>query len=282
MKAASTAFLAALCLNLSAAAPGATQTAELPDRVVAPPDNPHRLSEEPSTGDALEEQELPDRAAETPLPEPRPEALAPEAKPEARPTRPPASPGTQTVSTPASPPPEELACRKRLAELGVAFAVRPGEADASGCSMPWPVSVSNLGSGIAIEPDALLNCATAETAARFARDTLKGEVRAAFSTDLRAVRQVSGYVCRPRNGQTKLSEHAFGNALDIGGFVLKDGRNVAVARSTDLSVSRFLARIREAACGPFKTVLGPGTDADHSDHLHLDLAERRNGSTYCR
>ncbi|TIQ63130.1 MAG: extensin family protein, partial [Mesorhizobium sp.] len=36
------------------------------------------------------------------------------------------------------------------------------------------------------------------------------------------------------------------------------------------------------ACGPFKTVLGPGSDADHSLHLHLDLAPRRNGGTFCQ
>ncbi|TIS79786.1 MAG: extensin family protein, partial [Mesorhizobium sp.] len=44
----------------------------------------------------------------------------------------------------------------------------------------------------------------------------------------------------------------------------------------------FLNAVRKAACGPFKTVLGPGSDADHSLHLHLDLAPRRNGGTFCQ
>lgn len=45
---------------------------------------------------------------------------------------------------------------------------------------------------------------------------------------------------------------------------------------------RFLERIHKSACGPFATVLGPDANEDHRDHLHLDLAQRRNDSTYCR
>ena len=36
----------------------------------------------------------------------------------------------------------------------------------------------------------------------------------------------------------------------------------------------FLNAISASACGYFTTVLGPGSDAAHSDHLHLDLALR--------
>lgn len=45
---------------------------------------------------------------------------------------------------------------------------------------------------------------------------------------------------------------------------------------------RFLDRVHAGACGPFKTVLGPGTDADHAVHFHLDMAARRNGFQYCK
>ncbi|MBO0904984.1 extensin family protein [Jiella sonneratiae] len=53
------------------------------------------------------------------------------------------------------------------------------------------------------------------------------------------------------------------------------------ARSEDARERQFLTRIRAAACGPFKTVLGPGTDADHTTHFHLDMAARHGGATYC-
>lgn len=236
-----------------------------------------RPEDAPKTGRENERQEPAADPAEAPGADParRPETKPEEAEPLPKDPR-------STMPVPAEPPAEELACRKRLETLGVAFETRPGERNEAGCAMPWPVSVSTLGKGIAIEPAALVNCATAEAAARFAQEVVAEEARSAFSTGLRTVRQVSGYVCRPRAGTKKLSEHAFGNAIDFGGFVLEDGREIVVARSEDLSTSRFLARLRTAACGPFKTVLGPGSDEDHADHIHLDLAPRRNGSEFCQ
>ncbi len=240
-------------------------------------------------------------AGPPPVPEPRPEdadAAEPRAEPgpeDAGPTEQQSGPEADETAEPETPPDprsempasatpsaDELACRQRLDALGVAFETRPPESDASGCALPWPVTVSGLGAGIALDPPATLNCETAEATARFAQQVVAGETRAAFSVDLKSVRQVSGYVCRPRAGLEKLSEHAFGNAIDFGAFVLEDGREIAVARSENLSTSRFLARVRQAACGPFTTVLGPGTDEAHADHFHFDLAPRRPGSTYCR
>ncbi|MCV0397592.1 MAG: extensin family protein [Rhizobiaceae bacterium] len=179
-------------------------------------------------------------------------------------------------------PPEEMACRARLSELGVRFQTRPPELDDADCPLPFPVSMETLGAGIAIEPAALVNCATAEATARFAQEHVAPLASELLGSGLTTVRQVSGYVCRPRRGTDTISEHATGNAIDFGGFVLEDGREIAASKTQDVKVGRFFARLRHAACGPFKTVLGPGTDADHADHFHFDLAERRNGSTYCR
>ena len=92
----------------------------------------------------------------------------------------------------------------------------------------------------------------------------------------------SAYVCRSRNGNAKLSEHALGNAIDIASFVLGDGRQVDVKAGAEQKEQEFLDGLRKAACGPFKTVLGPGSDADHALHFHFDLAKRRSGSTFCQ
>ena len=54
------------------------------------------------------------------------------------------------------------------------------------------------------------------------------------------------------------------------------------AAKEDHREKKFLDAVRSAACGPFKTVLGPGTDADHATHFHFDMAARRNGATYCK
>ncbi len=106
--------------------------------------------------------------------------------------------------------------------------------------------------------------------------------QAEFGQTLKSVSHASAYVCRPRNGTRKLSEHAFGNALDIASFTLSDGTMVAVELRPDEKPAIFLGKLRKAACGPFKTVLGPGSDPDHALHFHLDLAPRRHGGTFCQ
>ncbi len=40
--------------------------------------------------------------------------------------------------------------------------------------------------------------------------------------------------------------------------------------------------LRKEACAKFTTVLGPGSDGYHEEHIHLDLAERRNGYRICQ
>jgi len=255
----------------------------------------------------------PRKLGEMPLPEPRPEATAPaDARPapvgdaqppekapvpQENPEKPkagdegskaredqqkqPADPRS-TAPRSAIMPADEVACRKRLDALGVEFEERKPESDPSGCALPYPVAVKSLGKTIAISPDALMDCAMAEAVARFAVNVVSPAAKAAYGAKLKSVSQASGYVCRPRNGNTKLSEHAFGNALDISRFTLSDGTVIDVEPKPDEKAAKFIADIRKAACGPFKTVLGPGSDPDHERHLHLDLAPRKNGGTVCQ
>ncbi len=191
-----------------------------------------------------------------------------------------ADPRSQTVAlTPM--PAEETACRAQLRSLGVEFEDRPAESSPDGCSMPYPVSVRSLGKGIALQPAALMDCAMAQTMTTFTSSVIDPALKAEYGRDLKSIGQASAYVCRPRNGTIKLSEHAFGNALDIARFTLDDGTNVDVSPDPGEKAAKVLAAVRSAACGPFKTVLGPGSDADHALHLHFDLAPRRNGGTYC-
>lgn len=186
---------------------------------------------------------------------------------------------------PASPgkmPGKELACRIRLQALGVKFENLPPETREEGCSIPYPISLKSLGSDISLSPDAVMNCAMAEAAARFAIEIVSPAAKDEFGQGLKHISHASAYVCRPRNGTRKLSEHAFGNALDISSFTLTDGRTIAVEQAPNEDAGRFLSKVRKSACGPFKTVLGPGSDADHALHFHFDLAPRRNGGTFCQ
>ena len=105
-----------------------------------------------------------------------------------------------------------------------------------------------------------------------------------LGSKLAAIETGPGYVCRNRNNEPagKLSEYAKGNALDIFAFALSDGRRVAL-RPADRpapTVAAFLAAVRVTACGYFLTVLGPGSDAAHAEHLHLDLGLHGRSTNY--
>ena len=88
------------------------------------------------------------------------------------------------------------------------------------------------------------------------------------------------------NGQAgaHISEHAFGNALDIAAFVLADGRRVTVKDGWKGSPEEqgFLRDIQAAACDQFTTVLAPGSNQFHYDHIHVDLMRRASGRRICQ
>jgi Extensin-like protein C-terminus len=84
----------------------------------------------------------------------------------------------------------------------------------------------------------------------------------------------------------RLSEHSFANAVDVGGFRLADGSIITVLKGWKggLEEQNFLREIHAGACRNFATVLGPGADAFHYDHFHMDLARhgRRGDRSICR
>ena len=243
-----------------AAGPGAlAQIDDLPDRMEVPPQKP----EQPAPDDSEGEPAVPEAA---PLPEPRPE-------------RPEAAEEEDDAPMPA----EEVSCRERLRAAGVAFSEHPPISEEEGCMAAHPLLVTGLPGGVELRPAAVLTCAMAEATAGFVRDHASPLVEETFGSPLSAIDQVSSYVCRARASGSKLSEHAFANALDWGSLELDDGTSIDVRshRRAEPRRARLIARLRDAACGPFKTVLGPGSDADHADHFHFDMAERRGGGVWC-
>jgi hypothetical protein len=99
------------------------------------------------------------------------------------------------------------------------------------------------------------------------------------------IRQISAYSCRGMNGNpnSRISEHAFGNALDIAAFVLADGHRITVKdgwRGTP-EEQGFLRDVQGAACEQFTTVLAPGSNRFHYDHIHVDLMRRTSGRRIC-
>ena len=174
-------------------------------------------------------------------------------------------------------------CETELKKRGVAFTV--GESIAEGeCGVLRPIELKTLSSGVSIAPTTFLLCRSALALDQWMSDSVVPAAKANFPGDaLKTFRHASTYVCRPRASEAGISEHARGSAIDIGGFGFSSGRTLGIeAQAEGSPEQKFQRAIREAACGPFKTVLGPGTNADHATHFHLDIAARRNGATYCK
>ncbi len=240
---------------------------------------PELLAERLAPPEDTEEAAAPPETA--PVPEAKPHDADTEKSEEAKPPSPQPDPRSKIVAAEKMPA-EEEACRERLRALNVEFDDKPAKRDTEvGCSIPYPLKVTKLGKTVELAPEAEMNCAMAETVARFAADVIQPAAKD-MGVELAGIGHASAYVCRPRHNGAKLSEHAFGNALDIASFTFKDGSRIEVGPKPGEKQGRFLDRVRKAACGPFKTVLGPGSDPDHETHLHLDLAPRRNGSTFCQ
>ncbi|THV21300.1 extensin family protein [Peteryoungia ipomoeae] len=189
---------------------------------------------------------------------------------------------------PAEDPQELAACLAELKAIGASFEVKPVIDDAGGCGMASPVILKKPMPDVALEPEATLRCETALQLSRMTRDMIGPAAAIAFpdKPKLSAILQASGYVCRNRNSAEtgKVSEHAYGNAIDIAGLRFgKEDQAVMIAKQDDGTAEAAFQRAFNAfACLYFTTVLSPGSDATHQDHMHLDVIERKSGYRYCR
>lgn len=155
------------------------------------------------------------------------------------------------------------------------------------CGMSKPFKVAALSHGfVTVEPQATLACPLIANLEGWFTETVQPAAAAWFGEPVIEVRQLSAYACRSMNGQpgASISEHAFGNALDIAIFKLESGREVTVKEGWGGRPEEkgFLRQVHAAACERFSTVLGPGADAFHYDHFHLDLARRTSGRNVCK
>lgn len=234
------------------------------------------------------------KAEAVPIPRPRPDitfsyAAASLAPPPVKPAY--AAIGALTPpgkSLIAPPPAARSTCGAALAGLGVEASplapVREG-----GCGITQPVAIASLQNGaVDFSVKAIVECDLAETLAAWMRDEVQPEARKIFGSEVVGLRIAASYTCRPRNNVkgAKLSEHGKGNAIDIGAFNIAGHGWITIAGAHKGDEARFLKTVRAAACEPFTTVLGPGSDAYHSDHFHLDLAKRRTAGPsrglYCK
>src|SRR5262245_3380173 len=138
---------------------------------------------------------------------------------------------------------------------------------------------------VAVSPPATLASPVACELARGIASTGRRAGEARSGSPGAPIRHISAYSCLGMNGNPRasISEHAFGNALDIAAFTLADGRRIAVKNGwRGLPEEQgFLRDVQAAACGQFSTVLAPGSNVYHYDHIHVDLMRRRDGHRAC-
>ena len=179
-----------------------------------------------------------------------------------------------------------LACTRALEALGARFEPAPPitEARDRDCGIARPLLVTEIVPGIAMRPDALMRCETARELAQWTQTHVVPAAERLGRGAVTAIEHGSTYVCRRRNNAAtgKLSEHSFGNAVDVMGFRFAEGDPLRIEPREGSAAGRFQATVRRGSCEHFTTVLGPGSNAAHANHLHLDIKARSGGYRLCQ
>jgi len=223
--------------------------------------------------------------ASVPLPKPRPaEATAAEPeKPAAAKQAPAEADKPAEQAAPAPPPPS--ACRLALTEE---IAIAPSIPDihgASGCGGEDLVRLEAVvlpdKHRVSVKPAAILRCTMASAIADWIRTDM-APLAASLGSVISDLDNFDSFECRGRNRVlgARLSEHGRANALDVRALNLANGQSISL---TDRTVSREVREsVLHSVCARFSTVLGPGSDWYHEDHIHLDLMERHNNYKICQ
>lgn len=220
-------------------------------------------------------------ASRVPLPRPRP-AEAPKVEPQAA-----AQKGEvdKAAEEKAVEKPQPSACRLALTEDIAIAPTLPPITGPGACGGDDIVRLEAVvlpdKSRVPLKPAATLRCPMATALAEWVRHDVAA-IAAEAGTAVGELDNFDSFDCRGRNrvAGARISEHGRANALDVRGVRFANGRFMSF---TDRTVARELReKFLATACARFTTVLGPGSDWYHEDHVHLDLAERRSGYRICQ
>lgn len=190
--------------------------------------------------------------------------------------RPPKSPVAQ-----GNPDKQTLQCLADLGRDDVRFRPLPDRYFDHGCTAVGAVQLLEIGTPVTNL--GAMTCPLARAFAGWVREAVQPAAQAWLGSRVVRIESLGTYSCRPVNGQAgaRLSEHGRANAVDLGAFVLADGRRVTVLsgwNGPDEDVRRFLRAVHDSGCRRFQVGLGPDANAFHRDHLHFDMGR----GPYCR
>jgi hypothetical protein len=194
---------------------------------------------------------------------------------------------SQSIVTPLAPQPADAAaCFAKLRANHVEAEIVPAPpAPLADCGIAEPVRLSSIGlaSGATIDmPDRpIVDCAFAVTFTEFAQDLMAPLATAMLGSGIVAL-ATGGYSCRSpiRLPSGSPNPHAKGIAIDLSVIVLADRRRIAIGHEANSAEALFARTMRQAACGWFTTVLGPGTNAAHAEHFHFDVLRHGASDSY--
>lgn len=190
---------------------------------------------------------------------------------------------TKAPRAPVLPSPTLRQCMAKLDSLAVRYDVVPNQSSGGGCALIDTVRLMEL--GVPSSNLGPMTCPVAASFAAWARYAVLPAARLYFGAEVVKIETYGTYACRNINGNPnmagKKSEHAHGNAIDVAGFVLSDGRRISLEKNWTGggAEGQFLRRLRESACKRFNTVLSPDYNAAHYNHFHLDMGGRAG---FCR
>ncbi|WP_426435660.1 extensin family protein [Bradyrhizobium genosp. P] len=238
-----------------------------------PPEAPAAEPQQPAAGQ--QPPAAPAEAARPAVEAPRPAVEAPR----------PAAEAPKPAESAAPAAPQLSACRQALTEE---IAIAPSIPDIhgpGGCGGEDLVRLEAIvlpgRQKVAVKPAAILRCKMATAIADWVRTDI-APLAQSLGGGISTLDNFDSFECRGRNRVTgaPLSEHGRANALDVRAIGLANGKSISL---TDRNVPRDLREtVLHSVCARFSTVLGPGSDWYHEDHIHLDLMERRNNYRICQ
>ncbi|CAN5298873.1 hypothetical protein BH10PSE15_BH10PSE15_04230 [soil metagenome] len=169
---------------------------------------------------------------------------------------------------------ETQACFTDLSREDVRFSPLPDRDYGGGCRIIGAVQLIDI--GLPVTNLKAMRCGLARSFTGWVRHAAAPAARQMLGSDLVRVESMGSYVCRNTIGtasRTILSGHAIANAVDVGAFLLQDGRRISILDgwpSPDPQVRAFLRALHDSACRRFGTVLSPDYNAAHHNHFHLE------------
>lgn len=178
--------------------------------------------------------------------------------------------------------PELKQCLADLGKMQSRYTLLPNQDFGGGCSQRSNIQL--LAASVPVSNVKAVKCGVARNLALWVQTSVQPAAREMFGSPVVRIESMGGYACRNVIGNAasagNRSEHATGNAIDIAGFVLANGRRITLEagwRGKE-DEREFLRSVRSSACKRFQTVLSPDYNAAHHNHLHFDMGR----GPYCR